>query len=231
MASATENTQIHRSVLLDHKIIIEGVQYHEKKELERVFKEDGVEMSILSHMRSIGDRTYTANQNIVDGVVQEETIDTNLADEEVAEFKKNWVQQMAMAMAAQQVQMAAQQLQMAGQQVQMVDQQAQMGGQQGQLGIQQGQMGQQGQVLGQMGQAQMLGPDPIWMTCPNCKTEIFTTTRKITSTFKCLVAGSLYAFVLFAFAFPSAMAIGKMCCMLAPSATTSSESTKNEDKH
>ena len=47
-------------------------------------------MSILSHMRSIGDRTYTANQNIVDGVVQEETIDTNLADEEVAEFKKDW---------------------------------------------------------------------------------------------------------------------------------------------
>ena len=38
------------------------------------------------------------------------------------------------------------------------------------------------------------------------------------------------AFVLVAFAFPSAMAIGKMCCILAPSATTSSESTKNEDK-
>jgi acyl-CoA hydrolase len=90
MASAPENTQIHRSVLLDHKMIIEGVQYHEKKELERVFKEDGVEMSILSHMRSIGDRTYTVNQNIVDGVVQEETIDTNLAEEEVADFKKDW---------------------------------------------------------------------------------------------------------------------------------------------
>ena len=186
MASATENTQIHRSVLLDHKIIIEGVQYHEKKELERVFKEDGVEMSILSHMRSIGDRTYTANQNIVDGVVQEETIDTNLADEEVAEFKKNWVQQMAMAMAAQQVQMAAQQLQMAGQQVQMV--------------------GQQAQVVPP-------GPDPIRMTCPNCKAKIFTTTREITSTFKCLIAGSLYAFVLFAFAFPSAMAIPFCFCI------------------
>jgi hypothetical protein len=43
MASTTENNQIHRSVLLDHKIDINGVQYHEKKELEWNFsQEDGV---------------------------------------------------------------------------------------------------------------------------------------------------------------------------------------------
>ena len=61
------------------------------------------------------------------------------------------------------------------------------------------QMGQQGQVLGQMGQAQMLGPDPIWMTCPNCKTEIFTTTRKSTRTFQCLIVGFLCCVVRFCF--------------------------------
>ena len=84
------------------------------------------------------------------------------------------VSQMAGPAPIQQRQMAGQQGQMAGQQVQMGDQQAQMGCQQGQLGIQKGQMGQQGQMLGQMGQAQMVGPDPIWTTCPNCKTEIVT---------------------------------------------------------
>ena len=90
MESSTEDNQIHRSVLLDHKMIIEGIQYHEKKELQRFFNEDGVEMSNLSHMRSIGDRTYTANQTIGDGEVKDVTIETTLAEDEVAAFKKNW---------------------------------------------------------------------------------------------------------------------------------------------
>ena len=36
---STKDTQIHRSVLLDHKMIIEGIQYHEKKELEKLINE------------------------------------------------------------------------------------------------------------------------------------------------------------------------------------------------
>ena len=90
MESSTEDNQIHRSILLDHKMVIEGIQYHEKKEMQRVFNEDGVEISNLSHMRSIGVRTYTANQKFVDGEVKDETIETNLAEDEVAAFKKNW---------------------------------------------------------------------------------------------------------------------------------------------
>ena len=105
-------------------------------------------------------------------------------------------------MADQQGQMADQQGQMPGQQVQMVDQQAQMDGQQGQLDIQKGQTGRQGQMLGQMGQAQMAGLDPIWTTCPNCKAEIVTTTRKSTSTFQCLVAGLLCCFYPCCFCIP-----------------------------
>ena len=73
MESSTEDNQIHRSVLLDHKMTIEGNLYHEKKELQRVFTEDGVEMSNLSHMRSIGDRTYTANQKLFSGEVKDKT--------------------------------------------------------------------------------------------------------------------------------------------------------------
>jgi hypothetical protein len=90
MESSTEDNQIHRSVLLDHKMVIEGIQYHEKKELQRVFNEDGVEISNLSHMRSIGVRSYTANQKIVDEGVKNETIETTLAEDEVADFKKDW---------------------------------------------------------------------------------------------------------------------------------------------
>ena len=90
MESSTKDNQIHRSVLLDHKMIIEGIQYHEKKELQRSFNEDGLEMSKLSHMRSIGDQTYTANRKIIDGEVKDETIETTLAVDEVATFKKNW---------------------------------------------------------------------------------------------------------------------------------------------
>ena len=60
--------------------------YHEKKGHSTLFK-DGVEMSILTrtwfHKRSIGDRTYTVNHKPVDGVGQE-TIDTNLNEDEVA---------------------------------------------------------------------------------------------------------------------------------------------------
>ena len=40
-----EDNQIHQSFLLDHKMTIEGKLYHEKKELQRIFTEDGVEMS------------------------------------------------------------------------------------------------------------------------------------------------------------------------------------------
>ena len=87
----TKDTQIHRSVLLDHKMIIEGIQYHERKELENVFnKEDGVEMCNLSHMRSIVDRTYTTNQKLVHGEVKDETTETTMAENEVADFKKDW---------------------------------------------------------------------------------------------------------------------------------------------
>ena len=59
----TDDTPI-RSNLLDHKMIIEGVQYHEKKEL-KFFSEYGT----FSHTRSIGDRTYMANLKFFDGEV------------------------------------------------------------------------------------------------------------------------------------------------------------------
>ena len=75
----TDDTPI-RSNLLDHKMIIEGVQYHEKKEL-KFFSEYGT----FSHTRSIGDRTYMANLKFFDGEVNDWKIEY-----ENAEFKKDW---------------------------------------------------------------------------------------------------------------------------------------------
>ena len=42
--------------------------------------------------------------------------------------------------------------------------------------------------------AQMAGPDPIWTICPNCNTEILTTTEKSNSTLQMLVAGGFCLF-------------------------------------
>ena len=66
------------------------VQYHEKKELERFYVEDGVEICNLSHMRTIGDRSYKTIQKFVDGEVQTEKVETTLATDEVAEFNEDW---------------------------------------------------------------------------------------------------------------------------------------------
>ena len=40
----------------------------------------------------------------------------------------------------------------------------------------------------------MAGRDPIWTNCPNCNTEILTTTQESISTFQMLVAGGLCLF-------------------------------------
>ena len=87
MESSTEDNQIHRTVLEDHTKIIEGIQYHEKLELRRWRGDVQLE---LSHMRSIGDRTYTANTKIDEDQYFKDDIETTLAEDEVAAFKKNW---------------------------------------------------------------------------------------------------------------------------------------------
>ena len=57
----------------------------------KVFNKNGVEITILSHLRSIDDRTYTTSQIIYDGEAQDEKlIETNIPEEEVADFEKEW---------------------------------------------------------------------------------------------------------------------------------------------
>ena len=57
----------------------------------QVTNEEGVEESHLSHMRSIGNREYSAKQRMVNGVIDgEETIETTMAPEELEDFKMEW---------------------------------------------------------------------------------------------------------------------------------------------
>ena len=81
---------LHRSVLLDHELLVDGIVFHERKELTNSFNEDHIYESHLSHLRSIGDKKYTIKQLIIEGDVKEETTDTNLNDEEIEAFKEEW---------------------------------------------------------------------------------------------------------------------------------------------
>ena len=68
---STGNTQTRNlhTVLFESKMMkggccclffwLGGIYFHEKKEQVKVFNKNVVEMTILSHLRSIGDRTYT----------------------------------------------------------------------------------------------------------------------------------------------------------------------------
>ena len=57
-------------VLFDLKLMVDGVTFHEKKELNIVWAEDGVKETHLSHLRAIGDRSYTVNQKMVEGDIK-----------------------------------------------------------------------------------------------------------------------------------------------------------------
>ena len=93
-----------RSVLLDHKLEgqprqprqprqpmeVDGVIFHEHKELETTINEEGNKESVLSHTRAIGNRVYKAQQRVIDGEVREETCETQMAPEEIEDFKNEW---------------------------------------------------------------------------------------------------------------------------------------------
>ena len=86
----------HRSVLLDHQMIVDEVLMREKKDLTKTLNDEtGVEESHLSHMRVIGNRSYTATQSITDdgagcGEEKEELIETDMDESELENFKNEW---------------------------------------------------------------------------------------------------------------------------------------------
>ena len=65
----------HRSVLLDHQSIVDGVSVREKKDLTiTINDETGVEEYYLTTTRFIGDKSFTTKQSITDDEEKEESI-------------------------------------------------------------------------------------------------------------------------------------------------------------
>ena len=83
--------QLHRSVLLDHEMVVDGVVLRERKELNNITDEEGnQEKSVLIHTRYIGDKKYEVQQVASEGDIVEETVETDLPDEEIGKFKEEW---------------------------------------------------------------------------------------------------------------------------------------------
>ena len=81
----------NHSILLGHQIIVDGVLMQEKKGLTRTLNDEtGLEESRLSHMRVIGERSYTLNSLITDKDEKEEMIETNMNNAELEKFKNEW---------------------------------------------------------------------------------------------------------------------------------------------
>ena len=84
---------IHRSVLLDHKLMVDGVTFHEYKELINVWDEDGNKKTTLSHLRAIGERSYIVNQLMIEGdITLLSLIETTMSPDELENFKNEWTQ-------------------------------------------------------------------------------------------------------------------------------------------
>ena len=83
--------QFHRSVLLDHEMVVDGVNIRERKELNNIEANEETEAnSILIHTRYIGDKKYEI-QHVTDkdGNV-EESVTTDLNEDEIEQFKEEW---------------------------------------------------------------------------------------------------------------------------------------------
>ena len=81
----------HRSILLDHQMIVDGVLIRERKDLTKTLNDEtGVEESHLTHTTVIGKRSYTAKQSITDGKEQEKIIETDMDDFQLENFKNEW---------------------------------------------------------------------------------------------------------------------------------------------
>lgn len=82
----------HRCVLTEHEMLVDGVVFREYKELNQVTAEDegSNPKQVLTHMRSIGERKYTVQQITVDGVRQDDVVETNMNEDEVVAFLEEW---------------------------------------------------------------------------------------------------------------------------------------------
>ena len=85
-----ENSQF----TIQQEMIIGGVTFHEQKDLEIIFNNDGNNIGILymfTTVRAIGDRKYTVNQGFLDSQPVVTVIRTAMNTEEMSNFTTEWL--------------------------------------------------------------------------------------------------------------------------------------------
>ena len=84
----------HKSVLKNSAFMVEGTIILEQMELFNTFDETetlGLVSTVLSNYNAIGDRNYTSAKLIVKGEVINDSTNTNLSDEQLEDFKSEWI--------------------------------------------------------------------------------------------------------------------------------------------
>ena len=74
---------------------IGGVSFHEQKDLEIIFNQDGSNDGILyvfTTLRAIGTHSYIVNQGIIDSEPVFAEIETTMNFDEMSNFKIEWLQ-------------------------------------------------------------------------------------------------------------------------------------------
>ena len=74
---------------------IGGVSFHEQKDLEIFFNQDGSNDGILyvfTTLRAIGTHSYTVNQEIIDSEPVFAEIETTMNPDEMSNFNIEWLQ-------------------------------------------------------------------------------------------------------------------------------------------
>ena len=82
---------VHHSIVSEHELMVAGIVYREKKEMIKTSDDsDGVKTDLV-HIRYIGDEDYLkVTQSLKNGKLEDEKIDSNLSDEDIENFKKQW---------------------------------------------------------------------------------------------------------------------------------------------
>ena len=75
----------------EHELMVDGVIFGERKEMIKTSIDFDDVKTLLVHTKFIGDEDYLkVTQSLKNGKLEEEKIDSNLSDEDIENFKKQW---------------------------------------------------------------------------------------------------------------------------------------------
>ena len=81
---------VHHSIVSEHELMVAGIVLREKKEMIKTSDDsDGVKTDLV-HVRYIGEDYLKVTQSLKNGELEDEKIDSNLSDEDIENFKKQW---------------------------------------------------------------------------------------------------------------------------------------------